>query len=187
MLIMMSDFLKTKFGAFYFNAAPYVILCYPFGLIFQALEFLHAQNIIHLDLKPENIFIGAGGSFKIGDYGLASTPGVPPSLHSEGDKYYIAPEILCGVYGKSADIFSLGLILLELAANVQLPPDGVSWQNLRHGDFSELSFDDTSDLLTQLIKDMTSPEPDSRPTIGKVRRRALFAQERNRIKSARSS
>lgn len=111
---------------------------------------------------------------KIGDFGLSTIDGNSPSLHSEGDKYYMAPEVLDGIYSKAADIFSLGLIILELAADIELPSNGDSWQNLRHGDFSELSLDDTSDMLNQLIKEMTHPVPESRPSIEKVLWRAQF-------------
>lgn len=142
--------------------------------IATALEYLHKQNIIHLDLKPENIFLTDDHVLKIGDFGLSTTAGISPSLHSEGDKYYMAPEVLEGNYSKAADIFSLGLIILELAADIELPSNGDSWQNLRHGDFSELSLDDTSDLLNQLIKEMTRPVPESRPSIEKVLWRAQF-------------
>lgn len=144
----------------------------------QALEFLHRHNIIHLDLKPENIFVGSDSQLKLGDFGISTTVGLPPSLHSEGDKYYMAPEVLEGVYSKAADVFSLGLIMLELAADVQLPSNGESWQNLRHGDYSELSFDDTSDMLNQLIREMTHPSPVQRPTIEKVLWRAQFFLEK---------
>lgn len=139
-----------------------------------AIEYIHKQNIIHLDLKPENIFITDDNLLKIGDFGLSTIEGNSPSLHSEGDKYYMAPEVLEGNYSKAADIFSLGLILLELAADIELPSNGDSWQNLRHGDFSELSLDDTSDMLNQLIKEMTHPAPESRPSIEKVLWRARF-------------
>jgi membrane-associated tyrosine/threonine-specific cdc2-inhibitory kinase len=90
----------------------------------------------------------------------------------EGDKYYMAPETLEGQYDKPADVFSLGLLILELATDVELPSQGASWQNLRHGDFSELSFEDISSALNQLIKDMTDPDPSKRPTISEVLRRA---------------
>jgi mitosis inhibitor protein kinase SWE1 len=113
------------------------------------LEYLHDHELIHLDLKPENIL-------------------------TDADEHYMAPEILEGMYSKAADVFSFGLILLELATNVQLPPHGDSWQYLRHGDFSELSFEDTSDALTQMIKEMTHPEPVLRPSIEKVKRRVEF-------------
>lgn len=139
-----------------------------------ALEYLHKRNIIHLDLKPENIFISDENILKIGDFGLSTSEGVSPSLHSEGDKYYMAPEVLEGLYSKAADIFSLGLIILELAADIELPSNGDSWQNLRHGDYSELSLDDTSDMLNQLIKEMTHPVPESRPSVEKVLWRAKF-------------
>ena len=37
----------------------------------QGLEFLHNHNILHLDIKPDNIFLDAQGRCKIGDFGLA--------------------------------------------------------------------------------------------------------------------
>lgn len=37
----------------------------------QALHFLHNHNILHLDVKPDNLFRDSNGSFKLGDFGLA--------------------------------------------------------------------------------------------------------------------
>jgi mitosis inhibitor protein kinase SWE1 len=56
----------------------------------------------------------------------------------EGDREYLAPEVLRGEIDKPADIFSLGLILLEIAANVKLPENGATWTALREGDFNEI-------------------------------------------------
>ena len=59
-------------------------------------------------------------------------------IEGEGDREYIGPEILMGRYDKPADIFALGLIMLETAGNVELPDNGVSWQKLRNGDMSDV-------------------------------------------------
>ena len=79
------------------------------------MRFIHDSGVIHLDLKPANIFITAEGRFKIGDFGLASIWPRPKdashdalgqtSFEREGDKLYLAPEVLQGKYGPAADIF----------------------------------------------------------------------------------
>ena len=55
-----------------------------------------------------------------------------------GQPLTIGPEILLGQYDKPADVFALGLIMLEIAGNVQLPDNGPTWQRLRSGDMSDV-------------------------------------------------
>lgn len=69
---------------------------------------------------------------------MAATWPVKSSIEGEGDREYIGPEILHGQYDKPADVFALGLIMLEIAANVQLPDNGPTWQKLRSGDMSDV-------------------------------------------------
>ncbi|KAL2757875.1 hypothetical protein ACRALDRAFT_2025569 [Sodiomyces alcalophilus JCM 7366] len=102
------------------------------------LQSIHEAGLIHLDLKPANIFITFEGILKIGDFGLATTWPAAKGIDAEGDREYIGPEILRGKFDKPADIFSLGLILVEMACNVVLPDNGPSWIALRSGDFSEV-------------------------------------------------
>lgn len=51
----------------------------------------------------------------------------------EGDSKYLAPEVLSGYFSKKADIFSLGITLLELACDLDLPANGTLWHELRQG------------------------------------------------------
>lgn len=93
---------------------------------------------MHLDIKPANILINFEGALKIGDFGLALPCGSPEGVDVEGDREYMAPEMLRGKAGKAADVFSLGLITLEMAANMSLPENGPTWVALRSGDLSEV-------------------------------------------------
>ncbi|OTA23277.1 hypothetical protein BTJ68_13095 [Hortaea werneckii EXF-2000] len=104
----------------------------------QGVKAIHDANFIHLDLKPANVFIDWEGVLKIGDFGMASAWPAPPGLDGEGDREYIGPEVLCGKFDKPADIFALGMIVLETAGNIVLPDNGASWQRLRKGDLSDL-------------------------------------------------
>lgn len=62
---------------------------------------------------------------------LDQQPNIPQPR--EGDSRYIAPELLQGCFTKAADIFSLGITILELACNLDLPKNGYLWHKLRSG------------------------------------------------------
>lgn len=120
--------------------------------ILSGLKFIHLKNFLHLDLKPANIFITFEGALKIGDFGLCTKlPILEKDFDIEGDRNYIAPELLNDkIYTPFADIFSVGLIILEIATNIVLPGNGSPWRKLRSGDLSDagmLSLDNISDFL----------------------------------------
>lgn len=105
-----------------------------------ALRFIHDScSIVHLDLKPANIMISFEGNLKLADFGMAThLPLEDVSFENEGDREYIAPEIISEcIYDFRADIFSLGLMIVEIAANVILPDNGNAWHKLRSGDLSD--------------------------------------------------
>lgn len=120
--------------------------------IMSGLKFIHSKNYLHLDLKPANIFVTFEGCLKIGDFGLATKlPILEKDFDLEGDRNYIAPELINDkIYTPFADIFSVGLIVLEIATNIILPGNGTPWRKLRSGDLSDagkLSSDNISDFL----------------------------------------
>jgi mitosis inhibitor protein kinase SWE1 len=107
------------------------------NVIDQGLKSIHHAGFLHMDLKPANVLITFDGVLKIGDFGLA-TDWPAPAGTEEGDRRYIAPELMKGNFDKPADVFALGLIVLEMGMNLELPENGLKWQRLRDDDFSEL-------------------------------------------------
>lgn len=155
--------------------------------ILTGLRFMHKHNVVHLDLKPSNIFITSSGSLKIGDFGMASKLPVGPSSRAleeewdsdkEGDRVYLAPEILNRIYTKFADVFSVGLIMLEMVWDVELPGYGDHWQRLRNGDMTMLDMKRFDNLigkelelnmgLRRLVKRILKPIPFDRPSVSEI-------------------
>jgi serine/threonine protein kinase len=86
----------------------------------QAVQSLHSQDAIHLDIKPENILIDEKGKLTLIDFGLSHHSRYPDLLAEEmrkgiGSAPYISPEQVVGIRSDSrSDIFSIGVIMYEL-------------------------------------------------------------------------
>ena len=80
--------------------------------ICYGIKEIHSKNLIHSDLKPENIFISKDYEIKIGDFGINI---MNCAKTQKGIFNYMAPEIINDQeYNKKVDIWSLGCILYEL-------------------------------------------------------------------------
>lgn len=82
----------------------------------RALERCQKYNVIHRDIKIENIFVSADGEYKLGDFGIARTIEETHANRSKKGTYsYMAPEVYKNEpYGYNVDIYSLGIVLYRL-------------------------------------------------------------------------
>ncbi len=82
----------------------------------SAVEFAHQRNVIHRDIKSQNIIITPQGQAKVTDFGIAraGAAGMTQTGSVMGTAEYISPEQAQGIeVGKATDIYSLGIVLYE--------------------------------------------------------------------------
>ncbi|XP_073457208.1 protein kinase C theta type-like [Aquarana catesbeiana] len=104
------------------------------------LQYIHAHDIAHLDLKPENILLDSEGHVRIADFSISRRENIEALTATVGTGGYMAPEVeRLGAYNKTADYYSLGVILYEMAVS----PDH----------FREIKEDQNGDLFTTAISE----------------------------------
>ena len=170
---------------FYFknNVLPEKIAKFLFKNIALGVQFLHKNNICHLDLKPENIILDKTFRPIIIDYGFSQKYmdeyEDPLILKGNmGTDEYKCPEMWEKekFYGHKADIFSLGVILLNLAAGCFGFDSSQStdeyYKLIINRDYSsywkKIGLTGLSDELKELYLEMIHDDPHKRPTIDEV-------------------
>ena len=90
--------------------------------LFAAVNHLHSIKICHRDLKPENFLFSSkehDSVIKLVDFGMSAKFGQEGMYTMVGTPYYLAPEILKGVYDKDCDVWSLGVVMYFLLSGKQ--------------------------------------------------------------------
>ena len=119
----LKQYIKSKQRLPWQEACDYAIQ------IGQGIQAAHEKNIIHRDIKPQNIIMAPGGVLKVTDFGIAKAMESDKTIAGGtalGSVHYISPEQARGGFTDGrADIYSLGVVLYEMLAG-RVPFDGDS-------------------------------------------------------------
>ncbi|WP_307793405.1 protein kinase [Amycolatopsis sp. MtRt-6] len=137
----------------------------------EALAHVHARRIVHRDLKPANVFLSANGPL-IGDFGIAhalDATHITGTGLIPGTAAYLAPEQVSGEpAGPPADVYALGLILLECLTGQREYPGTMVEAAMARLTRPPRVPEDVPAALAYTLRRMTQREPADRPTAAKV-------------------
>lgn len=154
------------------------LACKIMKQVLNALSYLHSHQIIHSDLKAENIMLVSNSSedfqVKLIDFGMASKFEPNEKLNSiQGTPYYMAPEILTACYDSKVDIWSCGILLFILLSG-KPPFEGDELKDVllkvvkNDLKFESEKWDNVSNDGKSFIKHLLSSNPEDRPTAKKA-------------------
>ena len=152
-------------------------------IIFQmiySVAFLHKLGYVHFDIKPSNFLIKENGQLLLSDFCLTIKEKDIKNYSSEdleGDSMFISPELFYkdkDIITKKTDIYSLGLSILQILTNIDLPNNGSTWQLIRSigipKEFLDKipSFEGENEIFKKLIISMTNNKVNDRPDLESI-------------------
>ncbi|KNC49271.1 STE/STE20/PAKA protein kinase [Thecamonas trahens ATCC 50062] len=165
------------------SEAEIAYVCRP---ILCALEFLHQFNVIHRDIKSENILLSSAGDIKLADFGF-STRLDPKDGKGQaegqvvGTPYWMAPEIVRGQpYGIPVDVWSLGIAAIEMAdaepPYCEFPPMRALFLIATHGSPSLQEPDRWSEAFRDFLARALEVDASNRATATKLLEHSFIGQ-----------
>ena len=98
--------------------------------LFLAVSHLHAQDIIHRDIKPQNIMVDKHDRLRLIDFGLAEViEKSKKDVNIAGTPMYMSPEAYEGRISKASDMWALGVLLYQIVSGYY-PFNGTSREDL---------------------------------------------------------
>jgi hypothetical protein len=135
----------------------------------KSLAYIHAMHRIHRDIKSDNILLGSDGSVKLADFGYAAQLTQKQQKRNTvvGTPYWMAPELIRGHdYGTKVDIWSLGIMVMEMAEGeppyMEFPPLRALFLITTKG-IPKLKEDTWSPNLFAFLQQCLEKEVDQRP------------------------
>jgi translation initiation factor 2-alpha kinase 4 len=163
-----------------------------FAQCVQGLAYLHSKGVIHRDVKPNNLFVHEG-VVKIGDMGLATQSprtaagemAILASISNDDDCtttskssqvgtfLYTAPEVATGQYNEKCDVYSLGVVLVEMFSKFHTGMERVEvLGKLLRSENEEVWLPEewvlAHPIQARLARQMVSVDPSARPTCHQV-------------------
>ncbi|KAF7384000.1 hypothetical protein HZH68_014757 [Vespula germanica] len=135
-----------------------------FTQILQGVDHIHSLGMVHHDIKPSNIFITAHFQIQLGDFGLACP--LQRKNHNSvfGTHMYAAPEQLKGKCNPKSDMYSIGIVLLELLTYTKTQMEHYHIiDELKKGQLPA-SLTKNHQKWTHIICQLLEEDPDKRPS-----------------------
>jgi serine/threonine-protein kinase len=153
----------------------------------EALEYAHANDVVHRDIKPDNIMLMGDGQVKVADFGIARVMSTSQTQTGVilGTPNYMSPEQVEGshVDGRS-DLFSLGVVMYEMLSGTRpFTGDNMAhlMYNIANGSYKPLAetAPNAPDCCVKIIKKLLNKNPDKRiPTAAKVIKKIRQCEEK---------
>lgn len=143
------------------------------GIVTQilcGLDYIHSRGIVHHDIKPSNIFISTTSRLQIqlGDFGLACP--LQREMHRSilGTHMYAAPEQLQGKCDPKSDVYSLGIVLLELLVRTRTQMERIEIINgLKRGQIP-VTLTATYPKWAHIVSELVEEDPRKRPSTSEL-------------------
>ena len=118
--------------------------------VMDGLAHLHKYNVLHRDIKPDNIMVKPDGRAVILDFNV-STAAEPDLMTKLGTPAYRAPE---SEWSTASDVYSIGVCLIELLAGTRLGKGAAEWMRAHRDDFEE--------NVGQILGELVTSDPGTR-------------------------